>query len=507
MCRQGFLTWIARPTNLLAAGCVAVSGPANAQITPGDIVIELEPLISGLVSPIDVVPARDGSDRLFVPDQTGQIYSLREGRPARVFLDVASKLPALNPGFDERGLLGLALHPDFASNGRIFVRYSEPRTGVAGEPCFGTSRGCHNEILAEYGLSAADPNVADLASERILLRISKPQFNHNAGDIEFGPDGFLYVPFGDGGGAHDGLADSPPSHGPFGNGQNIEALLGKILRLDVDSPPAPGLEYAIPADNPFVGGAGRDEIYAYGLRNPYKLAFDDGPGGDGSLYVADVGQARYEEIDLVVKGGNYGWVIREGFHCFDPFNPQAPPATCSSMGALGEPLLDPIAEYVHADGGISITGGFVSRGADPRLDGHYVFGDFSSAFGAPGGRLYYLDQPTPGVHLIREFQIGDIARPYGLYLKGFGEDGDGEIYACGSTVLAPTGASGIVHRLRVICPADVTGDNLVDIQDLAVVLSKFAVGTTRDEGDFDHDGDVDINDLAFALSKYATTCD
>ena len=145
-------------------------------------------------------------------------------------------------------------------------------------------------MLAEYSVSDNDPNVADSASEIILFSVDEPQFNHDAGDVAFGPDGFLYFTLGDGGGAHDGLADMPPSHGPIGNGQNIETPLGAILRIDVDGPPGPGLAYAIPPDNPFVGGLGVDEIYAYGMRNPYKFSFDDGKRGDGSLYLADVGQ-------------------------------------------------------------------------------------------------------------------------------------------------------------------------------------------------------------------------
>jgi glucose/arabinose dehydrogenase len=428
-----------------------------AEIPKGDIVIKLETVATGLSAPIYATHAGDGSGRLFIVEQSGQIRIVQNDVLLPTpFLDIADKLPALNAFFDERGLLGLAFHPDYPTNGRFFIRYSVPRDGDPFEPCFGTSRGCHSEVLAEYSVSAADSNLADPASEIILFTIDEPQFNHDAGNVAFGPDGFLYFTLGDGGGAHDGLADSPPSHGPIGHGQNIETALGAILRIDVDSPPQVSLAYAIPPDNPFVGQAGLDEIYAYGMRNPYRFSFDDGPGGDGSLFLADVGQNLFEEINIVEKGGNYGWAIREGFHCFDPFNPLSPPLSCPSTGPLGEPLLDPIAEYAHPSsgfspqGGITVVGGFVYRGSRSlSLVGKYVFGDFSGQFVVPSGRLYFLEELTGGDFEIREFQIGADDIPYGLFLKGFGEDEDGEIYACGSTALAPFGDSGVVERIVV----------------------------------------------------------
>ncbi len=436
---------------LAATVLLFISASVLAEIPQGDITIRLETVASGLTAPVAVTHAGDRSGRLFIVDQPGQIRIVQDGGLLPTpFLDISANLVALNPFFDERGMLGLAFHPKYKQNGRFFVRYSAPRAGDPAEPCFGTSRGCHEEILAEYSVSIHDPNIADPASEIILYRVDEPQFNHNAGTVAFGPDGFLYFSLGDGGGAHDGLADSPPSHGPIGHGQNIETPLGAILRIDVDSPPDPGLAYAIPPDNPFLGALGADEIYAYGMRNPYKFSFDDGPGGDGTLLLADVGQNLFEEVDIVEKGGNYGWVIREGFSCFDPFNPQDPPDSCPDTGPLGEPLIDPIVDYSHDDGGIAVVGGFVYRGPrSPSLRGTYVFGDFSDAFFLPGGRLYFLVEPTPSNVEIREFQIGPDDRTYGLFLKGFGEDGDGELYACGSTTLGPTGDTGVVERIVV----------------------------------------------------------
>jgi len=431
-----------------------------AQIPQGDIVIDLEPVAAGLVAPLSVTHANDGSGRLFIVEQSGQIRIVKDGALLETpFLDIADRLPDLGTFFDERGLLGLAFHPDYANNGRFFVRYSAPREGDPNEPCAdpgGFIPGCHSEVLAEFSVSAGNPDLADPGSEIVLFAVDEPQFNHDGGDVAFGPDGFLYFALGDGGGAHDGLADDPPSHGPIGHGQNINTALGAMLRIDVDNPPAPPLPYAIPPDNPFVGADGLDEIYAYGLRNPYRFSFDNGPGGAGALYLADVGQNLFEEVNIIERGGNYGWVIREGTHCFDPFNPRNPPAACPSTGPLGEPLLDPIVDYSHPDsgffpeGGITVIGGFVYRGSrSPSLFGTYVFGDFAQEFVTPTGSLYFLVEPSPGSFEIREFQIGPGNRPYGLFLKGFGEGEDGEVYVCGSTALAPFGDTGVVERLVV----------------------------------------------------------
>jgi glucose/arabinose dehydrogenase len=423
---------------------------ALAQIPQGEITINLEQVAAGLTSPVFATHAGDGSGRLFVVDQAGQIRIIQNGvLLPDPFLDLTSEIVQVNPFFDERGVLGLAFHPDYANNDRFFVRYSKPRDGDPSEPCFGTSRGCHEEVLAEFSVSA-DPNVAN-PNGNILFRVDEPQFNHNSGQVAFGPDGFLYFTLGDGGGANDSLHDPALPHGPIGNGQNIETHLGSILRIDVDSAPQPPLAYAIPPDNPFVAAAGQDEIYAYGFRNPYRFSFDDGPGGDGGLFLADVGQNLFEEIDVVVNGGNYGWVIREGFNCFDPFNPHVPPAACSNTGPSGEPLLDPVAEYDHGDG-IAVVGGFVYRGSMfPTLWGKYIFGDFSQDF-APTGRLFYLDADGD-LSQIFEFQLGEANAPLGLYVFGFGEDESGEVYLLSSQNLAPVGDGGLVFHIASEIPS------------------------------------------------------
>ena len=411
---------------------------AFERIPIGDLTIQPVEVVTGLASPVAATHAGDGSGRLFVVDQAGFIRIIDSDGIllSTPFLDLSNRIVTLSSGFDERGLLGLAFHPDYSANGRFFVRFSAPREGEPGDPCFGSGRGCHNEVLAEYVVSANDPNFADPNSERVLLEVRQPQFNHNGGDVAFGPDGLLYTAFGDGGGAHDGLADTPVSHGPTGHGQNIETLLGAMVRIDVDG----DLPFEIPLDNPFVDQDGRDEIYAYGFRNPYRFSFDD---GTGELILADVGQALFEEINTIENKGNYGWVIREGQHCFDPLHPSFPPLTCATEG-----LIDPFAEYNHVDG-LAIVGGYVYRGSVfPDLAGKYIFADFSTQFGQPDGRLFWLDIDGDRSDIF-EFVHGAGNAPFGQFVKGMGKDEAGEIYVLTSTVLPPTGTSGTVWRLQL----------------------------------------------------------
>lgn len=484
-----------------ALGLGVALSPSHAQIQPGPFTVRLETVASGLVAPTQLVPVPDGTGRLFVIDQIGRIHVLKNGALVTPpFLDVTAELPTLNAGFDERGLLGLAFHPRYPENGRFFIRYSRPRAGAAGEPCFGTARGCHEEILAEYRVSDNDPNLANAGSGVILFRVNKPQFNHNGGGVAFGPDGYLYFSLGDGGGAHDGLADNPPSHGPGGNGQNLSAVLGKMLRIDVSTPGA----YTIPPDNPFVSTVGaRPEIFAYGLRNPYAFSFDNLPGGDGRLIVADVGQGVWEEINFVTAGGNYGWVIREGAHCFDPFNPTVPPATCNATG-----LIDPVAEYPHTDNGvingISIIGGFVYRGrALPGLNGRYLFGDFSTAFGAANGKLFSCDLSQPAPAPITRLKLGADDAPLARFVKGFGRDAAGEVYVAVSNLGGPSGATGEIRRI-VPCPADFNGSAVIGVQDLFDYLTAYFANDPR--GDFNGIGGNSVQDVLAFLAAYLGGC-
>ncbi|HEX7072074.1 MAG TPA: PQQ-dependent sugar dehydrogenase, partial [Rhodothermales bacterium] len=359
-------------TRLLAfALTLAATAPAAAQTE-----MTLEVVAQGLAAPLAAVEAPDDSGRLFIVDQIGQIRIVdADGTllPAP-FLDVGSLIVNLNGNFDERGLLGLAFHPDFATNGRFFVYYSAPRR--AGAPA-GYD---HTSTISEFSVSESDANLADLSSEKVLLQIDQPQSNHNAGAIAIGPDGHVYFALGDGGGANDtdfGHAADWYASNAGGNGQDVtDNLLGSILRIDVDN----GDPYGIPVDNPFADNEGLDEVYAYGLRNPYRFSFD--MGGDNDLIVADVGQGRWEEVNVVELGGNYGWNVYEGAHCFSASSPSSNPTGCpTTVGAghpdEGAPMLDPVLEYRNPDVGVAVVGGFVYRGtAMPELEGQYVFGDW-----------------------------------------------------------------------------------------------------------------------------------
>ncbi|NJO56379.1 MAG: PQQ-dependent sugar dehydrogenase [Rhodospirillales bacterium] len=311
----------------------------------------------GFTAPTGLVQLPDG--RLLVSDQVGKAYVVDAGGAVRAepFLDVSGKLTKLNAGFDERGLLGLALHPKFASNGKFYVYYSAPKNDAT--PADWDHRSRLSEFTADVKTAQADP-----ASERVLLEWDQPFFNHNGGDLCFGPDGLLYIASGDGGRADDTEKRYLPE---IGNGQNTETYLGKILRIDVDKKSG-DKPYGIPTDNPFVKGGGLPEIYAYGLRNPWRISFDR--GGAHQLFAADIGQTLYEEVNVIAKGGNYGWFIREGFIDFNPGKARTPKETHTKVGFKGEPLLDPVIIYKNVNAfprdpealGISITGGYVYRG-------------------------------------------------------------------------------------------------------------------------------------------------
>src|SRR5258705_2489296 len=398
--------------------------------------VALKQIADGFTSPTVIVPLPDG--RLLVADQIGTVHILNtDGNKAEnLFLDVRPKLTKLNAGFDERGLLGLALHPNFKANGKLYVYYSAPRRTEAPEDWDCTSH------VSEF---KAEKDKVDLASERLLLEIDKPYFNHNSGRTIFGPDGYLYIAVGDGGNAND-QGKRPPT----GNGQDTSTFLGKILRIDVNR----GNPYAIPQDNPFVNGKGKPEIYAYGLRNPWGISFDR--GGTHELFASDVGQDRFEEVNIIVKGGNYGWNIREGFGCFDPKASTKPPEDCPKKGAKGEPLLDPVLAYKNFKGfpkdpeatGTSITGGYVYRGkAIPELQGKYVFADWSRNWAKPDGVLLVAWREN-GKWLWRPLDLQGAAKgSVGAYVTAFGEDKDGELYVMtnGRNILA--GTTGKVYKL------------------------------------------------------------
>ncbi len=364
--------------HLAVLAVLGAPGPAADAAPP----IHLVPVLSGLSSPTFVTNARDGSDRLFIVEQAGIIKVLRPGQstPA-VFLNLTAKV--LSGG--ERGLLGLTFHPQFAANGRFIVSYTRKPDGAV--------------TIAEYAVSSGDPNVADPA-ETVHLVIPKPFANHNGGMVEFGPDDYLYISTGDGGSGND----------PNNRGQEITSLLGKILRIDVDTP-SQSRTYSAPPSNPFFGAlTGADEIYAFGLRNPWRFSFDR---ETGDLYVGDVGQGAIEEIDLIGLGDNAGWRVWEGTRCTS-----LDPGLCDPQD-----YVFPITEYGHAGGRCSVTGGYVYRGTRASLPaGSYVYADFCT------GEIFVLESGAVSIAL-------DTA----LKVSSFGEDESGEIYVVGH--------GGTVHRI------------------------------------------------------------
>ncbi|HLK52037.1 MAG TPA: PQQ-dependent sugar dehydrogenase, partial [Candidatus Angelobacter sp.] len=298
-------------------------GNITSGAPPSTLAVSTQVVVTGLTSPLDLEHPNDGSGRLFVVEQGGTIRIIQNGTLLpQPFLDISSKVMVEN----EMGLLGVTFHPGFATNRKFYVNYTRNNAGQ------------FQSVIAEYLASATNPNQSDPATERILLTVDQVgNFdNHKAGQLAFGADGFLYFGLGDGGSGGD----------PFGHGQNTQILLGKLMRIDVNST-SPGKQYAIPADNPFASGGGLPEIYAYGFRNPWRFSFDN---STGRLFMADVGQDMFEEIDIVQKGGNYGWNTMEGMHCFNP------PSGCNMTG-----LSLPIIEISHPEA-IAVIGGFVYHG-------------------------------------------------------------------------------------------------------------------------------------------------
>jgi glucose/arabinose dehydrogenase len=358
--------------------------PQGLTAFPDTQAVAWELLQNGLERPVAIVDPGDGSGRLFIVEQPGviRIYQGGELLP-EPFLDIR---PRVGSRGSEQGLLGLAFHPAYAQNGLFYVNY----TDLNGDT-----------VIARFSVSGNDANRADAGSELQLLFISQPYPNHNGGSVVFGPDGYLYLGLGDGGSGGD----------PQGNAQALNTLLGKILRIDVDT----GNPYAIPAGNEFSGG-GAAEIWAYGLRNPWRFSFDR---LTGDVYIADVGQNAWEEVNFLPAGSpagaNFGWVIREGTH---PYAGAAP---------VGMELIDPVAEYDHGQG-CSVTGGFVYRGeALPAWQGVYLYGDYCT------GIIWGLARTPDGAWLNR------VLFETGLNISSFGEDAAGELYL--------TDLNGGVYRL------------------------------------------------------------
>jgi glucose/arabinose dehydrogenase len=438
-------------------------------IPRGDIAIQLNPVATGMSAPLYGFHAPGENNRLFVLEQKGLVQILQNGSllPGSA-LDIQSRVaPPLNTGNanDERGLLGISFHPGFNNPNspgfRTLYTYNSELIPVGTQPTFPAPNNAtqnYKNVVNEWKMSASDPNVVDPTSRREVVSFGKNAGNHNGGTIAWGPDGYMYLALGDGGNAN----DVGPSHlEPGGNAQNLTTPLGKMIRIDPLNPalnptspdPISGNgQYRIPLTNPFSAPGQVKEIYAYGFRNPYRFAFDR---QNGQLILADVGQNTIEEVDRVTIGQNYGWAQKEGDFIFNRQTGVADPRSPGLPAGLIDPISGPggTLEYDHQDG-ISITGGFVYRGtAIPELFGKYIFGDLALRNLPPrvDGRLFYadLEQGTIKEFLLPQFANGVL--PNGLTVHGFGEDGNGELYAM-VTNTPPNGTGGIIYKIERFVP-------------------------------------------------------
>jgi hypothetical protein len=427
--------WAAAGCMLLVAGC--------KEIPTGSPSLQIQLVASGFTHPTALAAPGDGSGRLFITDQTGAVRILDSSGKllSEPFLDVSDRMVVPLSAYDESGLLGIAFHPDYAANGRLFIFYNAPPTAQ-------TPAGYSSNVrVSEFLVSPDNPDRADPASEKVLLEVPHPQTNHNGGQLAFGPDGYLYIGIGDGGGANDVNEGHTPD---IGNGQDTTKLLGKILRIDVS---ASGTA-AIPPDNPFAGDTQKKkEIYAYGLRNPWRFSFD---AGSGRLFCGDVGQNLYEEVNIIVSGGNYGWHIKEGLSCFNKDSAGSPLDTCPDTGAGGELLIYPVISYGRPGsgdtiGGRSVAGGYVYRGeAIPQLQGYYVFGDWSTSFTKADGSLFIAIEDGTGSWQVAETAVKGspgLGRRLNRFLLSFGQDASGELYLLTSRSLGPSGSTGEVYKI------------------------------------------------------------
>jgi glucose/arabinose dehydrogenase len=366
--------------SLLLASCASAqtdAGP-DSDTRPGS---SFSQVVTGLNQPVGVTHSGDGTGRLFVTQKDGLIRTVQEGQLLpEPFLDVRNLITL--EAQTEQGLLGLAFHPDYKINGRFFIYYTDANK---------KANGAANTVLARYQVSS-DPNKADPASAKIILTIEQPFWNHNGGHIAFGPDGYLYIGTGDGGDGGD----------PQENAENLTKLLGKILRIDVNAE-----TYAVPETNPWKPASGAaTELWAYGLRNPWKFSFDR---KTGDLYIGDVGQELYEEINFQSAnsqgGENYGWNQMEGMHCYG-----------KTQGCNPDEYVLPILEYPHGEDGVSVTGGFVYRGTQiPELEGAYIYADFAS------GKIWTL-------RVIEGVWVNELLEDTEFAVSSFGENEAGELY-------------------------------------------------------------------------------
>ena len=440
-------------------GDVEVSGetpsetPEEPAQRPGLVYFEEGPAVGlqkvadgRLAAPTDFAAVTvDGDERRFVTDQTGQVWEITDGGLSEeAFFSVRDEMVTLGEfagtyasptqQYDERGLLGIAFHPEFPDDRRMYLHYSVPRTDDMPEDWD------HRERLAEFELTEDLSGVAS-DTQCVLMDIPHPQYNHDAGPIAFGPDGYLYFPMGDGGGANDdfyGHVEDWYPDNAGGNGQDIfDNVMGSVMRIDVDDP-AGGDAYGVPDDNPLVGREGLDELYAWGFRNPFGIDFDS----EGRMFVSDAGQNLWEEANIVEKGANYGWNVKEGTHCFSTEHPNEPADTCPNGPTSDEypndEFADPILEYPHTQDGetvgrVVVGGHFYENDTIPELQGHYVYGEYNSAAPDADGPVGRLLAAAPGDEGGLWSQVAlkpEGSDDYGLdwYVRQFGQDEAGELY-------------------------------------------------------------------------------
>ena len=389
--------------------------------------------------PVGIYHSGDNTNRIFVLEQEGRIKVFNNNPSvtnAATFLDIRSIVDQ-DGGYTEEGLLGLAFHPDYDENGYFFINYTEhnPRRNV----------------IARYSVSDNNPNQADEESSFIILEVNQPYTNHNGGQLSFGPDGYLYIIFGDGGSSGD----------PLGHGQNLSTLLGSLIRIDIDNP-SNGLNYGIPLDNPFIAPlAARDEIYAYGLRNMWRFSWDF---ETGLLWGADVGQNAYEEIDIIHSGLNYGWNTMEGNHCY-PIG-----SNCDSEG-----LEPPIWEYeLYVNGVCSITGGYVYRGNDLyNLTGKYIYGDWCT--GDIWALTYFDNGNVENEHLLTT----------GINITTFGLDESNELLFCGNES---------IYKLTSTL-GDLNSDSNIDVLDIVVMINLILSNDYQSNADINGDQSINVLDV------------
>ena len=436
-----------------------VPDPIPTPIPQGRVTVDLETVATGLRNPVTGAVAPGDKKNLYVAEQSGRIWEDRRARQARAHPvrrpeQRRDPLGCFGINYDERGLFGLAFHPDYRRNGLVYTYTSQTPQG---QPVLPPNQ-CnarlpdHDNVVTEWRvMNPRSKNATvDPASAREVLRNPHPQFNHNGGELRFGRDRYLYISIGDGGAAD----DEGPGHVAGGNAQDLGSLLGKILRID-PTHRSGGLPYAIPRSNPFVKMPGaRAEVWALGFRNPYKMSFDR---RTGRLYVADVGQNDVEEVNRIRKGGNYGWPLKEGTFAFDQNGAGNGFVTADKVDG---PYIDPKGQYDHCLGpvdpalvgpcpsleGIAVVGGFVYRGKEvDGLRGRYVFGDYSRNFFRSDGRLFTLDSRGR----VKELRLAS-GMPLGLGVLGIAEDARGELYVFGKSGAVP-GNAGITD------PANTTG--------------------------------------------------